>query len=91
MLSRLPTDVLILNPDRNHKVEFGEVPEKLQENFRKNLQDKMLYELNFEESLSVNRRLPCGAGAGYADVPEFRAVQGEAVPESSVGQPSDDV
>ena len=34
MLSRLPTDVLILNPDRNHKVEFGEVPEKLSGKFQ---------------------------------------------------------
>lgn len=73
MLSRLPTDVLILNPDRNHKVEFGEVPEKLQENFRKNLQDKMLYELNFEESLSVkefpeeNNSVQMGTAAYHAE------------------------
>lgn len=58
MLSRLPTDVLILNPDRNHKWE---------------IQDKMLYELNFENSLSVetfpeeNSNVQMGTAAYHAE------------------------
>lgn len=58
MLSRLPTDVLILNPGRNHKWE---------------IQDKMLYELNFENSLSVetfpeeNSNVQMGTAAYHAE------------------------
>lgn len=73
MLSRLPTDVLILNPDRNHNGEFWESQDKVQNKFQDGLQDKMLYELNFQESLSVeafpeeNSSVQMGTAAYHAE------------------------
>lgn len=68
MLGRLPVDVLILDPDRSAAFV---------------LEDQLLYQMNFTETLHLQRFPPgkyrspdgdgclsCGAGTGYSDVSE---------------------
>lgn len=59
MLSRLPTDVLILNPNRN---------------VRCSLKDDLLYEINHGESMEVGT-FPCESGAIHMGTAAYHAEQ----------------